>query len=199
MRATDDPPELTHIAQKTTREWIFAWLKNPQAYAISATMPNFELSDADARDLSAFLIDQSTPLSPAIEAKSPSSRPGTDDAPEGATLYGESFCASCHAAQNAAGILTGGDVGPELTRVSSGPTSPPVKIPAAFCAAWQDAQKDSPYSVAPSGASSVPGRLEGDLASIAGLRGVLWSIRKADRSRASASLSSKLGMVAEMA
>ena len=119
MKATDDPPELTHIAQKTTREWIFAWLKNPQAYAVSATMPNFELSDAEARDLSAFLIDQSTPLSPAIDAKPPSSGLGTDDFQAGATLYGESFCASCHAAQNAAGILTGGDVGPELTRVGS--------------------------------------------------------------------------------
>ena len=119
MKATDDPPELTHIAQKTTREWILAWLKNPQAYAVSATMPNFGLSDADARDISAFLIDQSTPLSPAIEAKPPSSRPRADDPQEGATLYGESFCASCHASQNAAGILTGGDVGPELTRVGS--------------------------------------------------------------------------------
>jgi len=119
MKATDDPPELAHIAQKTTREWIFAWLKNPQAYAISATMPNFDLSDADARDISAFLIDQSTPMSPAVETKTPASPPGADDPQAGATLYGESFCASCHAAQNAAGILTGGDVGPELTRIGS--------------------------------------------------------------------------------
>ena len=35
----------------------------------------------------------------------------------GASVYGESFCASCHAVQNAAGILVGGDVGPELTRI----------------------------------------------------------------------------------
>ena len=33
MKATDDPPSLSHIADKTTREWIFAWLKDPQAYA----------------------------------------------------------------------------------------------------------------------------------------------------------------------
>ena len=36
-----------------------------------------------------------------------------------ASLYGESFCASCHAVQNAAGNVVGGDVGPELTRVGS--------------------------------------------------------------------------------
>ena len=61
MKATDDPPSLSHIADKTTREWIYAWLKDPQAYAATATMPNFKLSDDDARDISAFLISNSTP------------------------------------------------------------------------------------------------------------------------------------------
>src|SRR5471030_1131959 len=28
--STDDSPPLGHIAEKTTREWILAWLKNPQ-------------------------------------------------------------------------------------------------------------------------------------------------------------------------
>ncbi|PYX87347.1 MAG: hypothetical protein DMG68_12080, partial [Acidobacteria bacterium] len=37
----------------------------------------------------------------------------------GGSLYGESFCASCHAVQNAAGNMVGGDVGPELTRIGS--------------------------------------------------------------------------------
>ena len=38
---------------------------------------------------------------------------------EGSSVYGESFCASCHAVQNAAGNLVGGDLGPELTLVGS--------------------------------------------------------------------------------
>jgi cytochrome c1 len=63
ITATDDPPSLAHIADKTTREWIYAWLKDPQAYSTTATMPNFKLSDADARDVSAFLISSSTPAS----------------------------------------------------------------------------------------------------------------------------------------
>jgi mono/diheme cytochrome c family protein len=116
MKATDDPPSLSHIADKTTREWIFAWLKDPQAYAATATMPNFKMSDDDARDISAFLIANSNPLqgdSVALATKA-AADPGA-----GATLYGESFCASCHAVQNAAGNLVGGDVGPELTRVGS--------------------------------------------------------------------------------
>jgi cytochrome c1 len=116
LKATDDPPSLSHIADKTTREWIFAWLKDPQAYATTSTMPNFRLSDDDARDISAFLVANSTPV--AGDSITLSARTSSDPA-AGASLYGESFCASCHAVQNAAGNIVGGDVGPELTRVGS--------------------------------------------------------------------------------
>ena len=116
MKATDDPPSLSHIGDKTTREWVYAWLKDPQAYSATSTMPNFQLSDNDARDISAFLIANSTPVAgntAALSAKA------SADPAAGASLYGESFCASCHAVQNAAGNMVGGDVGPELTRVGS--------------------------------------------------------------------------------
>ncbi len=116
MKASDDPPALSHIADKTTREWLFAWLKDPQAYATTSTMPNFKLSDDDTRDISAFLIANSTPLPG--DTATLSSKPSLDPA-AGTSLYGESFCASCHAVQNAAGNMVGGDVGPELTRVGS--------------------------------------------------------------------------------
>ncbi|MGB9283730.1 MAG: c-type cytochrome, partial [Candidatus Sulfotelmatobacter sp.] len=116
MKATDDPPSLSHIADKTTREWIYAWLKDPQAYATTATMPNFKLSDDDTRDMSAFLIANSTSVSG--DTTTLSAKASTDPT-AGASLYGESFCASCHAVQNAAGNLVGGNVGPELTRVGN--------------------------------------------------------------------------------
>lgn len=117
MVATDNPPSLAHVADKTTREWIYAWLKDPQAYAVSATMPNFNLSDPDARDISAFLISNSTPAAgdtapvAAVSSKTPT------DPVAGPSLYGESFCSSCHAVQNAAGNVVGGDLGPELTHI----------------------------------------------------------------------------------
>jgi len=120
LTPADDPPSLEHVAQKTSREWIFAWIKNPQAYSSSATMPNFQLSDNDARDLSAFLIAQSTLLA---EGGSPPTStptaPSDADAQAGSSAYGESFCASCHAMQNAAGLLVGGNVGPELTGIGT--------------------------------------------------------------------------------
>jgi mono/diheme cytochrome c family protein len=118
LKPDDDPPPLTHIAEKTSREWIYAWIKNPQAYAASATMPNFQLSDQDAADISAFLIVQST-ASPAARVQVNASATAAADATQAATLYGASFCSSCHAVQNAAGNLVGGNFGPELTRVGS--------------------------------------------------------------------------------
>lgn len=118
VEPTDHPPSLAHIADKTTREWIYSWLKDPQAYAATTTMPNFNLSNADASDISAYLVSTSTPqagdtagavVMPAAHA----------DPSAGPSLYGESFCASCHAVQNAAGNIVGGDIGPELTRIGN--------------------------------------------------------------------------------
>jgi len=117
IKPTDDPPSLSHIADKSTREWIYAWLKDPQAYAITSTMPNFKLSDPDARDISAFLISNSTPIPGDTESGTKDQKP--PDPTAAASLYGESFCASCHAVQNAAGNVVGGDVGPELTRIGT--------------------------------------------------------------------------------
>lgn len=119
LKPTDDPPSLEHIAEKTNREWIYAWIKNPQAYAASATMPNFQLSDQDAADISAFLIAQSKPSAAShVPFKAPAGG-GSPDMTTAATLYGASFCSSCHAVQNEAGNLVGGNVGPELTRVGN--------------------------------------------------------------------------------
>lgn len=143
MQATDVPPPLTHIADKTTREWVYAWLKDPASYAASATMPNFMLSDADASDISAFLIADSTPQ-PGDNVASPAQSHGPEPDPAaGASLYGESFCASCHATQNAAGNLVGGDIGPELTNVGT-------KVKPEWLMAWmRDPQKYDPSTPMP--------------------------------------------------
>ncbi|HEX7960982.1 MAG TPA: c-type cytochrome, partial [Terriglobales bacterium] len=42
-----------------------------------------------------------------------------DASTQAATLYGSLFCSSCHAVQNEAGNLVGGNFGPELTRIGS--------------------------------------------------------------------------------
>jgi mono/diheme cytochrome c family protein len=117
----DEPPSLEHIAEKTSREWLFAWLKNPQAYAVSSTMPNFRFNDQEAADIANFLVSQST-ASVNSKAPAPSSvaLPSAEQAAvDGPGLYGMLFCASCHATQNSKGALLGGDLAPEITRVGS--------------------------------------------------------------------------------
>ncbi len=116
IKATQDAPALSHVADKTTREWVYAWLKDPQAYAVSTTMPNFQLKDEEARDISAFLMANSTPV---VGDTAPETAHKAADPAAGGSLYGEAFCSSCHAVQNAAGNLVGGNVGPELTHIGN--------------------------------------------------------------------------------
>jgi len=66
--------------------------------------------------MSAFLIANSTPVA---EDTLKLAAEKASDPSAGASLYGESFCASCHAVQNAAGNMVGGNVGPELTKIGS--------------------------------------------------------------------------------
>jgi len=126
MQGADRPPSLRHISQKTTREWIYSWIRDPQAWASTATMPNFGLSDDDARDISGFIASQSTGDQ---LASMPGSVAGDSAIEQGLKLYGESFCASCHAMRNASGTIVGGNIGPELTRVGS-------KVKPEWLAAW---------------------------------------------------------------
>jgi cbb3-type cytochrome oxidase cytochrome c subunit len=132
--ATDTPPPLTHIAEKTSREWIFAWLKDPQSYFVSATMPNFVLSDEDARDISAALIAQSTPSGVSSPAVAPRAKVQDTEAQQaGARLYGEALCASCHDARahlrNIDGSLVRRNLGPDLAGIGS-------KVRPAWLEAW---------------------------------------------------------------
>ena len=121
IEAVDEPPSLEHIAEKTTREWLFAWIKNPQAYAVSATMPNFRFNDQEATDIANYLMAQSTysKNSKALVAATVALPPPDKAAVDGPGLYGTLFCASCHATQNSKGNLMGGDLAPELTRVGN--------------------------------------------------------------------------------
>lgn len=121
LAPNDDPPPLGHIAEKTSRQWLFGWIKDPQAYAVSSTMPDFQFNDQQAADIASFLIAQSTPSAAQMDqADDPEQgQPGATTPEQGASFYGASFCSSCHAIQNTAGNLVGGDFGPELTRIGN--------------------------------------------------------------------------------
>jgi len=49
-------PTLTQVGSRLTPAWVDAWLKNPQALRPGTTEPNQNLSEDDARALTAFLM-----------------------------------------------------------------------------------------------------------------------------------------------
>ncbi len=52
-------PNLIGLGSKTNEKWLFNWLKNPYSYHPGTKMPNLRLSDQEASDIAAYLI-QST-------------------------------------------------------------------------------------------------------------------------------------------
>ncbi len=49
-------PHLTGLVEKTDRDWLFHWLKDPSRYNPNTAMPNLRLSDDEAVDLTAYLL-----------------------------------------------------------------------------------------------------------------------------------------------
>jgi mono/diheme cytochrome c family protein len=155
-------PDLTRIGSKTSREWIYKWLKAPRTLTDangnvtvdgyeteeSPRMPQFKLQEAELRALSAYLSSLSGPaaepyrFSPRIAAfeKSP------EAATQGEVRFRQMFCSTCHAlAVTRAGEtkLIGGDIGPELTKVGS-------KVNREWLIAWlRDPQAYLPHSKMP--------------------------------------------------
>jgi cytochrome c2 len=52
---------LTGIGTKTHAAWIYNWVKNPKAYYADAPMPSLRITDAEAADITAFLLTLQKP------------------------------------------------------------------------------------------------------------------------------------------
>tara|TARA_A100001015_G_scaffold112007_1_gene124385 strand:- start:4707 stop:7745 length:3039 start_codon:yes stop_codon:yes gene_type:complete len=53
-------PNLIGLGSKTNEKWLFNWLKNPYSYHPGTKMPNMRLSDEEASDIVAYLIQGKT-------------------------------------------------------------------------------------------------------------------------------------------
>jgi mono/diheme cytochrome c family protein len=83
-------PDLSTTAQRMKPDWVFSWLKNPHAIRPDAPMPNFGMTDAEARSLVAYLFSlgergmkEMAPGDAALVAK-------------GEKLVKDKNCLSCH-------------------------------------------------------------------------------------------------------
>ena len=60
-------PNLIGLGSKTSVEWLYAWLKNPNRYHADTRMPNLRLSDQEAIDIATYLAeDQTSNLKPLV-------------------------------------------------------------------------------------------------------------------------------------
>jgi mono/diheme cytochrome c family protein len=51
----DIAPELTRVGSKVSPEWMYDWIRNPRRYNPTTKMPNLRLTDAEAKDVVAYL------------------------------------------------------------------------------------------------------------------------------------------------
>lgn len=54
----DVAPELTKIGSKVNRDWLYAWIRDPEQYHPNTTMPNLRLTDQEALDIVAYLMQK---------------------------------------------------------------------------------------------------------------------------------------------
>ncbi|HET9753170.1 MAG TPA: cytochrome c, partial [Myxococcales bacterium] len=109
-RERDYAPNLWNVADKAKPEWIYSWVKNPKAMWPETKMPDLRLSDAEAANVTAYLLtlksDQSYP--------EPKSGPGEEQklAAQGKELIGKYGCFGCH---NIKGFENAQKIATELT------------------------------------------------------------------------------------
>jgi mono/diheme cytochrome c family protein len=108
--------DLAAIGDKTTPEWLVAWLSDPRRIQPRTLMPSFLLSPADARAIASYLSSLTREAFPhQVPEMSDDARWTLVD--EGETVLGFARCVTCHPVRGRGGF--DGTVGPDLGRVGN--------------------------------------------------------------------------------
>lgn len=91
-------PELSTIASRATRGWLLAFLRDPHAFNPRTRMPQFHFSDADARDVVAYMEDELRDFDAPKDILEPV-RVNRTLAEAGEKLFRRRGCFACHDAQ----------------------------------------------------------------------------------------------------
>jgi mono/diheme cytochrome c family protein len=107
-------PELSRIGDKVRRGWLFSYLKDTHREQPDTAMLQYRLTDAQIRDLTAFLLDEyRTPGGEAEGAPAPYQDAHAEA--EGRAVFVRRGCYGCH---QLAGIHEAGKIGPSLAGVA---------------------------------------------------------------------------------
>ncbi len=113
-------PALVHVATKTNRKWLFAWLRETHRMQPRTLMPHFKLSDQQAADLVEYICEEW--YDPDIEDEvldEPEPAPGEQKkelAAVGMALFANYGCSGCHGIDHGPSPTR---IGPELTYIGS--------------------------------------------------------------------------------
>ncbi len=102
-------PSLKEVRMKLRREWLPAWIENPQAFRPSTKMPQFRLQKDEIQAISAFIWQSG------VNGKVAAHPPG--NATNGKELFETRGCMACHSVGEGA-EKTGGTFAANLTRVA---------------------------------------------------------------------------------
>lgn len=88
-------PELSYALERIRPEWLFYWIKNPQAIRPDTPMPNFNMPDGDIRSILAFLysVSGTVPVATTV-ADEPMSDP--ELLKKGKKIVETKNCMGCH-------------------------------------------------------------------------------------------------------
>ncbi len=112
-RFRSEAPPLNAISAKTGGAVVRKWLKGPKAADPNATMPDFQLADADVEALTNALFARPVPETLARAVRDAEAEPPGNVA-NGKKIFSESRCISCHTVEG-----KGHGSAPELSKVAS--------------------------------------------------------------------------------
>jgi cbb3-type cytochrome oxidase cytochrome c subunit len=109
----DIGPELTKVGSKINRDWLIAWLRDPQSYLPHTRMPRYGWSDEDLYKVTQYISTKLTD-SDLLTSVTQLGQPTEQEIQLGHRLFLEKGCASCHSID---GLNPQRDFGPDLSAV----------------------------------------------------------------------------------
>lgn len=86
-------PDLSRVGEKTTPEWLYAWIKDPKKYWPETAMPNLRVPEEDVQLLAAYLSGLKGRIQ---SAKDEAGITGADLIQKGKILTRDKGCTGCH-------------------------------------------------------------------------------------------------------
>lgn len=116
-------PNLAYVMKKDNPEFVYNWLLNPKDFYPHTKMPNFYLSETDARNITAFLANQTEKDT----TYKPLMYPGNGSVENGKALTLQIGCTGCHSVDKVdwaslaktPGLREGAGFGPNLNKVGT--------------------------------------------------------------------------------